>query len=51
LVARPTTTVWIDVLDGARGAMLGMTLGLFVLSGLLKRRRTGNGDAPHMTGS
>jgi hypothetical protein len=50
LVARPTATFWVDVLDGVRGAMLGVTLGLFALSAMVKRRRSGNGDAPQMSG-
>jgi hypothetical protein len=51
LLARPTSTAWVDVLDGVRGAMLGATLALFAFSGVLKRRRGGDGDAAHMSGS
>lgn len=31
-----------DLVDGIRGALLGMTLGLMVLTGVLKRRIAGS---------
>jgi hypothetical protein len=38
LIAHPTTTYWIDVMDGVRGALLGATIALIAVLGVLRRR-------------
>ena len=38
LVARVMPLASADLVDGVRGMLLGMTLGLMVLTGVLKRR-------------
>ena len=42
LVAHPTTTYWIDIMDGVRGALLGAAIALIAVSGVLKRRNSGD---------
>jgi hypothetical protein len=44
LVARVTPLASEDLVDGIRGALLGATLALMVLSGVLKRRIAASGD-------
>ena len=38
LIARSAPSTWQDLLDGLRGAMLGVTLALMILTGVVKRR-------------
>ena len=38
LIARSAPSNWQDLLDGVRGAMLGATLALMALTGVVKRR-------------
>jgi hypothetical protein len=39
LIARSVSHSMEDALDGVRGALLGVTLGLMVVGGVIKRRR------------
>jgi hypothetical protein len=39
LISRSARSDWQDLLDGVRGAMLGATLGLMVLTAVVQRRR------------
>jgi hypothetical protein len=39
LISRSAPSDWQDLLDGVRGAMLGATLGLMVLTAVVQRRR------------
>jgi len=39
LIARTAPSNWQDLLDGVRGAMLGVTLGLMALTVVAQRRR------------
>jgi hypothetical protein len=50
LVARPTATFWVDLLDGVRGAMLGITIGLLAIAGILKRRGGSDSGAASVVG-
>jgi hypothetical protein len=38
LIARSAPSAWQDLLDGLRGAILGATLALMILTGVVKRR-------------
>jgi hypothetical protein len=38
LITRSAPSNWQDLVDGVRGALLGATLALMAVSGLLKRR-------------
>jgi hypothetical protein len=38
LIARSAPSTWQDLLDGLRGAILGATLALMILTGVVKRR-------------
>ena len=43
LVTRSAPSNWQDLLDGVRGAFLGVTLGLMALTIVVQRRRKLNG--------
>ena len=45
VVARYTSPAHEDLLDGVRGALLGATLGLMLVVGVVKRRGGGTGAA------
>jgi hypothetical protein len=45
LVTRSLPSTWQDLIDGVRGALLGATLALMAVSGVLKRRGGGTGAA------